>query len=272
VVDALVSRPVLLQPGDFDDRAPPGRTFSALHLSLPTAFTAQIYYFRDERARATYARATAPETRHTAGVRAAAAAGDWSFDVEGGPQWGTFGPSPVRAWLAMSEVAYRRNDWVARPRLALRANRSSGDGGGTRSIGTLSPLFPNGFVFSVPVGPGNLTNLHPLLALTPHPRVTAILDYDLFWRTRLTDGVYDAAGTLLVGTTRSSRVPAAASGRSTSDARFLGQQPLLIVRVAAPRDIDGELIVGRFYAGPALRDLLAARDVTLLQLTTRVRW
>lgn len=258
LIDALVSQPVKLRPGDFDDVRDRSRTFSAVYVTVPTSLPWELFIFHDKRDNAVYAQGAGAEQRSTVGSRLHQQRSAFSFDVEGGWQWGTFDDAPIRSWLLIGEIAHQWSHLAAKPRFTLRATRSSGDDGRTRALGTLSPMFPNGFVFTVPVGPGNLTNVHPMLALSPHRRVTMILDYDVFWRTRASDGVYDAAGALL---TRS----------ITSSARYLGQQPLLLARVAAARAWDLEMIAGRFFPGAALRGALATKDVTLFQLTSRWR-
>ncbi|HVH09290.1 MAG TPA: alginate export family protein [Gemmatimonadales bacterium] len=200
-IDAFWGREVRVSPGLFDDLRDSTRYtwgFASTVTLRPQSVWLDAYLFRDHRDAARFAQGTAPTNRWTLGAVSRGRRGQWEWNVEGLYQWGQFAAAPINAYVGIWDVAYT---FPARwqPRLALRGSQSSGDRDPTDpALQSLDPLYPRGFVLSgVPVGPINLTNIHPTLDLQLTRRVSAYVDLDVFWRTRNADGIYDAAGQLV---------------------------------------------------------------------------
>jgi hypothetical protein len=251
-VNLFWGREVRVGPGWLDDRRDSMRVTwgTAATLDLrPQRQWLDVYLFRDRRDSARFAQGTAASARWTAGAVYRGAEGRWEWNVETLYQWGRFGTAAARASVTILDVAHTFPvRW--RPRLALRGSRSSGDRDATEPVlQSLDPLYPRGFVLSGgPVGPGNLTNVHPTLDLQLTDRLSLYLDADWFWRTRATDGIYDQAGQLVrtADTTRS---------------RYIGMQPWLQVDWFISEYFRIEVGYGHFFAGAAIRESGPAREM-----------
>jgi hypothetical protein len=214
-----------------------------------------LYYLGIDRDSATFNSGTAQEVRHTIGGRLVAPAplkGDsrrWipHYDIEAIYQFGSFGNRSIRAWAIASEASYNLASLPLKPRIGLRADIASGDGGNPQEpLGTFNPLFPNANYFGIlaDTGPGavNFRDLHPdVRLLLPH-NIYVDADWVIQWRQSLRDGVYDAAGSLLVP---SPTVP--------TNSRFVGHRPGLEVRWQINRHAYVQADYGVFFAGPFLR-------------------
>ena len=236
-------REVRVQPGVFGDLRDSTRsTWGAVSTVTlrPSRLWLDAYLFRDHRDAARFAQGTAPANRWTAGAVSRGRKGQWEWNIEGLYQWGRFGAAPIDAYVGIWDVAYTfRTRW--RPRLALRGSQSSGDRDPSDpALQSLDPLYPRGFVHSgVPVGPVNLTNVHPTLDLQLTRRLSAYVDADVFWRTRGTDGIYDAAGQLVR--------PALSTA-----SRYIGVQPWGQLDWYIGPYVRAELAYAHFFPGAAV--------------------
>jgi hypothetical protein len=244
-VDLFWGREVKTRPGFFDDQPDSSRytwgAFGTLTLR-PSSVWLDGYLFRDHRDAARFAQGTAPANRWTAGSVSRGRHGRWEWNVEAVYQWGRSGSAPINAYVGIVDVSYTF-DARWRPRLALRGSQSSGDRDPTDpALQSLDSLYPRGFVLSgVPVGPVNLTNVHPTLDLQLTRRLSAYVDVDVFWRTRNTDGIYDAAGQLV------------RTAFSTS-ARYIGLQPWGEVDWFIGPYLHAELAYAHIFPGPAIAE------------------
>src|SRR4029077_2080018 len=121
--------------------------------------------------------------------------------------------APIKAYDGILDVAYTfRTLW--QPRFALRGSQSSGERNPNQpALQSLDPLYPRAVALSgAPVGPVNLTNIHPGLDLQLSRALATYGALDVSWRTRIPNGIYDAGG----GLTR--------TALSTPD-RDIGRQP-----------------------------------------------
>ena len=160
--------------------------------------------------------------------------------MEGLYQWGRFGTAPINAYDGILDVAYTfRTLW--QPRLALRGSQSSGDRNPSDpALQSLDPLYPRAVALSgAPVGPVNLTNVHPGLDLQLSRRLSTYVDLDVFWRTRNTDGIYDAGGGLI-------------HTAFPTPARYIGMQPGWELDWYIGPYVHAELAYAHFFPGPAI--------------------
>src|SRR5215472_17416956 len=103
---------------------------------------------------------------------------------------GTF--DPCVAFSEDTGHTFRQNRF--RPRVGLRADIASGDGGpGTKTLGSFDPLFPAAPVYSGPsglLGPTNLIDLSPSVRLQLRTNLSLALESSSFWRENSGDGIY----------------------------------------------------------------------------------
>ena len=244
-LQAFWGREVRVSRGLFDDSRDSTRYTwgAATTVTLrPNSDWLDAYLFRDHRDSARFAQGTAPAKAWTAGAVSRGEHGRWDWNVEGRYQWGRFGSAPISAYVGVLDVAYTfRTRW--RPRFALRASQSSGDRDPRDpALQSLDPLYPRGFGLSgVPVGPVNLTNVHPTLDLQLTRRLSAYVDVDVFWRTRNTDGIYDAAGQL-------------ARPALSTPSRYIGVQPWVELDWFIGPYLRAEVAYGHFFPGAAISE------------------
>lgn len=217
-IDAFLARPVVPIAGLFDDRSDPTQAFWGLYATSPVpgapGLNADLYYLGITRKNARFAQGTADERRHTLGSRLFGTASGFDWNVEGAVQVGRFGGTDIRAWTASAELGYNVPNLPFAPRIGLNADAISGDGNLREGkLGTFNPLFPKLPYFSEAnlVGPANLLDIQPTLALTLLPRVKVTLGWNPLWKQSKADAFYGPAITPVART-------AGGSGR------YLGQQ------------------------------------------------
>jgi hypothetical protein len=203
-VDGWWSKPVLNNPGVFDDDPNPSRSFWGIYAVHPLPLLPQgnvdLYYLGFENKDAVYVQGSGYELRHSLGTRLWGRPLPWEYNVEYLWQFGTFGSGNIEAWSAANAIRYNFSDLPLKPRLSLRFDVASGDNNpNSPNLQTFNPLFPSGIYFNLlnPVGPLNMIDLHPTLDLYPSDKVTVSFDWDFFWRESLGDGVYRISGTPL---------------------------------------------------------------------------
>ena len=257
-MDAFAVRPAEDQPGFFDNLPLHTTSFWGAFAerlaggTAPHAF--DLYYFGLERKSATFNQGTAQEQRETIGSRFATTEpqlGDHRaliphYDLEAAYQFGSFGQGSIRAWTLASEAGYMMPKVISKPRVGFRADASSGDKNPkSPNLQTFNPLFPIGDYFGVlaDTGPGpvNFVDVHPEIKTTLPHGISLDVDWVIWWRQSLLDGVYGVPGNLLV--------PA-----GESNARFVGHRPGIQARWQRDSHFYVQADYGVFYAGPFLRE------------------
>jgi hypothetical protein len=250
-IDGFAVRPDLDNPGFFDNAPNHAVGFWGVYTTrtLPRKMSLDVYYLGLDRRQATFERGTAQEVRHSLGARLsrpiATEKSGPDFDYEGLWQFGTFGSGNIRAWTVASETGYRFPAFALKPRLSAKADISSGDNPGSKTLGTFNPLFPKGNYFGVlaTTGPGpiNFIDVHPHVETTFPHNVTASFDWIFQWRENVLDGVYSVPGFLIR--------PA-----GNSQARFVGHRPGTELRWQVDRHLWFQADYGIFYAGRFLKE------------------
>jgi len=257
-VDAFAVRPRLDNSGFFDDYPNHQVGFWGVYGWRPLSRGVSIdaYYLGLNRAEASYQRGTAPEQRHSLGIRFSLPIAErepgWDFDYEGVWQFGSFGSGAIQAWTVAGDTGYTVPTWSLKPRFSLKADISSGDNPRSNTLSTFYPLFPIGNYFGVlaDTGPGpmNFRDLHPRVLTDWGHGVTVSADWIFYWRQSLQDGVYSVPGMLI-----------RASG--ISKARFVGDRPGVEMRWQATRHLWFQADYGIFFAGPFLKQTEPGRNL-----------
>jgi hypothetical protein len=254
-LDALYGRPVETDGGVFDDGGEDGVRFWGVYATLPLggdgAPRADLYYLGLDHEAAAFAQGAGEEVRHSMGVRLSAGAAALDYDLEGVYQWGRFGTGDIRAWTVASDVGWSPAAAPLRPRLALRADASSGDPDpADADLGTFHPLFPRGNYFgeSAILGPLNLLDLHPILQLRPADALAMEVGWGWFWRFSARDGVYGNGPHLI-------------QPPSGSTARRIGSELSVLLEWQVHRHVSLKASYAHLFAGPFLEQTGPGRDV-----------
>lgn len=226
-LDAFVVRPVIPEPGIFDDGMDNNQSFWGVYATAPvpgvSALKADLYYFGIDRRSANFAQGIAAERRETIGARIFGKRDGFDWNMEGAFQFGSFGASNIRAWTVSADAGYTFAGLLFSPRLGLKADAISGDKNLKDStLGTFNPLFPRLPYFSEAnlVAPMNLLDIQPNVTLSIMPKVSLNIGWNPFWKQETADAVYSSALVPIKGT-------AGGSGR------FIGQQTSATVAWAA---------------------------------------
>jgi len=256
-------KPVQDRRGVFDDTPVGGQWLWGLYgtVPLPALPRANLdaYYIGRSRQGAAYARGVAQDVRHTLGLRLWRRQGPLDYDVEATFQAGSFGRTPVRAWAFGSDAGYTLAALPGKPRLGLKLDAASGDGGG-RTLGTFDPLFPKYAYFTE----AQLTEFIDVVSVFPsvtfalsgHFAVTA--GVNLLWRQSTRDAVYFPPLTPLPAT----------AGRG---GLRVGTQTNLQAEWLLGEHLDLNAVWVHAVAGPALR-AAGGRETDYLGAWTTLRF
>jgi hypothetical protein len=254
-VDAFGTRPVMANPGIFDDHEDYARTFWGAYAvrSVPSdkAGGMDLYYLRYTNQNAKFNQGVGDEIRHTIGTRQWGNVGAADYNVEALYQWGRFGTGLIQAWSTALDVGYTAHELPGSPRAGLRSAITSGQRNPkSPNLQTLNPLFPKGSYFGDIglIGPYNHIDAHPQIEWHLPYRVKLTADCDVFWRESIHDGLYGVSGNLLR--------PA-----GTSRASYVGTQPSIEVAWQADRHISFLANYTRFFAGTFLRQSPPASNI-----------
>jgi hypothetical protein len=246
---AFATRPVLNRPGILDDPSNPNTLFWGVYATKMLGSIGggiDFYYLGINNTRATYQRGTGREIRQTLGVRAWGHRGDWDYDWELTYQGGTFSGAPIEAYAFGTDTGYNFSTALFKPRISVKTAVTSGDqNNGKGPLGTFDPLFPSGIYFGEAAiglnGPSNLLRFGASIQAHLSESVQVGIDYDLFWRNSLNDGVYGLGVNLL------------RSGQDNRQ-RFIGSQPSASIVWRANRHLSFSVAYAYFAVGPFLSE------------------
>jgi hypothetical protein len=254
-VEAFATRPVETNRYVFDDSTDAAVAFWGVYSVSPRLGRGlgnlDFYYLGLDRTQAPFDQGTNHETRHSVGVRWWGRDGAWDYDVEATYQWGSFGPGAIQAWALASDFGVRLDTVTWQPRLGLRADIASGDRDPAKpTLQTFNALFPKGRYFGgmALIGLPNIVDLHPSVAFRVTEEVSVELDWDVFWRQSVHDGIYGPPGNLL-------------RSAEHSRARYVGSQPGVTLEWQVDRHLTLTLEYGHFFAGPFLQETESGRDI-----------
>lgn len=244
---------------DFDDRSSKTKALWGAYATLPNL---ELYYLGFRHRGATFGGRTADEHRDSFGARSFGHAGDWRWNVEGVIQTGRFDGRKIRAWTVGSEVGRRFPDAPLAPDVTVRFDVISGDRDpDDGKLGTFNALFPKGKYFGElsPIGPYNIVNLNPSVALDLGHDVTLEFAAMAYWRYARADGIYDVPGNLI-------------RGPGGSDARFIGKQAEALLDWQATPELDLSASISAFDPGAFIRETGPAKTIRMLGLEANFRF
>jgi hypothetical protein len=133
---------------------------------------------------------------------------------------------------------------------------------GDDKLQTFNPLFPRGAYFGLAalIGPSNLFDIHPSASIEwVNDKLLWTIDYDIFWRQSLNDGIYSPSVILIYP-----------SGNSTH--QFIGNQLATDITFTPNRFLLLRVEGTWFQAGPYLKDVSAGKDILFCGLTSQFRF
>ena len=264
--DGFATRYVSTETGVFDDSPDTGRSlwgvYAVRSLAPDQGKGVDLYYLGYRRNAATFDQGQGREIRHSWGARLWQTSGAVDYNFEAIVQTGHLDDATIRAWGIASDTGHRIETAPARPRLALRADITSGDQDRNDDrLGTFNPLFPRGGYFGLiaSAGPSNEMDLHPLVMVNPRDDLTVTTGWLFFWRHRIDDGIYTTSGSLL---------RSAAGTRS----RFVGHSPGVEAQWQVTQRLSVQGNASLFTAGPFIRESGPAETISFLAVWARFRF
>lgn len=256
---------VKAKKGIFDDEYSNSIKLWGLYLvknKFPLLKNIDVYYIGIEKDHAVFDDEAGHEQRHSTGFRIWGRNSVWSYDLEGVYQFGAVGNKNILAWTLSSNVGYTVRGVRFTPEIGLKAECISGDQqAGDNAIETFNPLFPKGAYFGLAalIGPANLIDLHPSITFHIHRSVAWTIDYDLFWRYRIADGVYAPNVFLLY------------SGKG-STSRWIGGQLASDIEYSPAPNLTVKAEFTWFQSGDFLKDVSAGKDILFGGLTLQLKF
>lgn len=158
----------------------------------------ELYYLGSYSDMKSFSDVDGEETRHTVGIRRFGMMGDrWRYNTEFIYQFGDNDGNTISAYNIEADWSYTisKGKWNPTPGLKLvytSGDRVVGDG----KLNTFNPLYvsPNVYNLSSTIIPINVISFHPNIRLKPTKKWKLIVEYVLFWRSSLADGVYSPPG------------------------------------------------------------------------------
>lgn len=249
---------VVTKRGFFDDRTNHEQTFWGGYAarSLPKRWNgiAVVYFNELDSKRSRYDQGAGRERRKSVGARIAGKTGAFDFNYEVIGQFGDFAGADIRAWAIITDSGYAFPKLKFKPRLAVRADATSGDKNPLDAkLQTFNPLFAAAVAYSGQVSlisPSNSTAFVPSLELNLSKRLAVKFDDATFWRTNRRDALYGS-------------LDAQRTGR-LSRAKFVGNQPSAQIVWRINRYLSSTTVYTHFFTGKFLRETPPAKDVDYL--------
>jgi hypothetical protein len=194
--DLFYSNYVKANKGLFDDSFNKDTRFWGTYITRNKISFLQnidLYYLGLWKRKVVFNDGSAKELRHSIGSRIWSSTGSIKYDIEGLYQFGKFGEKDISAWTLSVNAGYKLNSLKLKPEVALKTELISGDANyGDDKLQTFNPLFPRGAYFGLAslIGPSNLFDIHPSVTFEITKTLHLDIDYDLFWRYSIYDGIY----------------------------------------------------------------------------------
>lgn len=264
--DAFLARAVTDRPSIFDDGiVPPGASLWGLYTvtnQIRFLKNVDLYYLGFYNENAVFDEGGGREQRHSFGTRIWGKDGAWQYDGEALYQIGDFLDKKIVAYTASLHLRYTLLRAKNQPVLGLKTEVISGDRMHDDAVlQTFNPLFPRGAYFGLAalIGPANLLDFHPCIEWPVGKKWLLGVDYDVFWRYSLADGIYGP------------NVRPIYSGRNTS-ARHIGKQFGANVAWQPNVHLSLQMEGTWFDVGPYLREVGAGKDVLFAALTVQFKY
>ena len=214
-----------------------------------------LYWLGIERGNKGFNGSTGNEHRHTMGGRAwGKMADNFDYEVEGAYQFGSISGQNIDAFMVASQLGYKRNDLMGKPRFYLGFDYASGDDNAGGSVQTFNQLFPLGHAylgFMDFVGRQNSIDFSHGVSFSPMPKMMTKLSGHKFWRADNDDAFYNAGG----GAIRSG-----GSG-SSSD---LGYEIDVTTLYKFSKHLKGLIGYSHFFAGDFVKQSGSSKDMDFI--------
>ncbi len=263
--DAFYTHPVANKPGTFNDNFNENAQFwgsyTVIH-KVPFIHNIDFYYFGLWKKRAVFDDAVGEENRQSIGTRIWKNKGNWKYDFEGLYQFGTINQKSISAWTLSSFACYTFTEVKFSPEIGLKTEIISGDKhSDDNHLETFNPLYPRGAYFGLValIGPSNLIDIHPSINFTLTEKLGLGIDYDIFWRESISDGIYAPNMQLLY------------SGKDTTES-FIGSQLIANLDYTANDFLSFTLETGWFDAGAFLKEVGTGKDYFYAALTAQFKF
>lgn len=193
--DIFLVHPVIYKPGFLDNTFDSGNLLFATYWQIPFIKNNQVdlYYFRNSCKAFQMGDYTSNEYRNSIGMRISKNYGHFRYDAETTWQTGRYGHYRIRAWQAAAKVGYELPNFQMRPQIALEMSAYSGDKDSTDNNTNifrpvLSAIPPVSDM--LPVGPGNLYMLKPVVEFNVLKGLEFAFQYFVVGRMFKSDGLY----------------------------------------------------------------------------------
>lgn len=264
-LDLFYSHYVAAKKGIFDDGWNKNTEFWGSYLTLnkiPVIENVDVYYLGLWRSNANFDDGSGRELRHSVGTRISGKQSALKYDVEALYQFGDFSDKTISAWTASVNMAYEFAGIKYKPEIGLKTELISGDKKyGDNALQTFNPMFPRGAYFGLAalIGPSNLIDIHPSLSFELTPKLDWNMDYDIFWRYSLNDGIYAPNTSLMY------------PGKNSAE-RNIGQQ-LSSEFVYVPNPfLYFRAEFTWFKTGAYLKDVTAGKDILFAGVTAQIKF
>ncbi|KQM13410.1 hypothetical protein ASE49_13180 [Novosphingobium sp. Leaf2] len=264
-ITVLAVHPVQSGTRSFDNTRSRTRSLRGAYMTVPAIGAGSgldLYYLDYRNTAATFGGLTGREVRRSVGARVFGHAANWHWNVEGIVQFGRFAGQRIGAWTLGTEIGRAFPKAPLAPDAVLRINVVSGDTRpGDGRLGTFNALFPKGKYFGElsPVGPTNIINVNPRVAMALSPKVSASLAGMAYWRYARSDGVYDIPGNLI-------RAP------GTATARFIGKEAEATLAWQTMPELELSTSFSVFAPGGFIRQTGPAKTITMLGFESNFRF
>lgn len=263
--DFFFSYYVRSKPKIFDDGLNKTTKFWGGYLvknKLPFFKNVDIYYFGLWKSMASFDDGKGKELRHSMGSRIWDNAGSFRYDIEGLYQFGDFEDKQINAWTFSVNAGYTITQRRLKPEIGLKTELISGDSkNNDNKLQTFNPLFPRGGYFGLVslIGPANLFDIHPSLSLDLSGKLFFDMDYDIFWRYSINDGIYGPNVALIY------------SGKNSSH-RSIGRQCSAHLEYIPNNFLYLRSEFTWFQAAGYLKDVGSGKDILFTAVTAQLKF
>ena len=184
---------------------------------------------------------------------------DWDMEAMG--QTGHVDQKRIRAWGIGSRFGYTLAKTTFKPRLGLQVDAASGDTHpGDETIGTLNPLFPNGYYLNLAgyTGYTNFVHVKPSITVSPTARLTIMGAVAAEWRMTTRDAIYTQPNVPVPNT----------AGQGT---RWTGTYDQIRIDWKAMTNLSGAIEAVHFNAGDTVR-AAGGSDSNYLGIELKIAW
>lgn len=217
-----------------------------------------LYYLGTYSQKVIYSNTSGVDNRNSIGTRIWNTTSKWSYDFEMVYQFGKINDQKIAAYTLSSNTSFK----IAKTTFGFKTELISGDiKKDDTSLNTFNPLFPKGAYFGLAalIGPENLIDVHPYLEHNITNKIVLGLDYDLFLRYSLNDGIYGANVKPIFSTTNSNQ-------------RNIGGQWGLNFDYQVNPFLDLVLEGTWFNAGQYIKEVSAGKDIYFTAFTMQYKF